>query len=447
MPASYLRSLNPRLPLPVWLLQVGGLANSFGNGLALPFLVIYLHKCAASRSGRPVSSWRSRLRASSAGSSSGRRSTASARGGCSPRARPPGHRLRLLPLVRSRGRRSRSSARRSRQRRVLAEPVDPHLAAHPAARRHAAFAQQRVDDEPRDRARRPRRRVDRRRRPAEDLHRALRPRCAHVPRLRGRPRVHPRPGVEPNEQGDAPASYRAVLSHKTFLGLWRLNFLFVLAGYSLLTLLPAFAHDQAERQRAPDRSDLLREHARDRDRPAPDLALDRGPSANARARADAPALGGRVAARGRGGFWLTGDAAFAVIALAAGILGIGECFHGPAHQALVSDIGPPNLRGRYFAVHSLSWGLGGNRRPGRRRLHPRGGAVRPLAARLGGLPRRGRSACSRSSGSSPRRSSASRARTRSTPSDRGARAERSCASEVAHVSPRGLRGYDGERDR
>ena len=43
MPASYLRSLNPRLPLPVWLLQIGGLANSFGNGLALPFLVIYLH--------------------------------------------------------------------------------------------------------------------------------------------------------------------------------------------------------------------------------------------------------------------------------------------------------------------------------------------------------------------------------------------------------------------
>ena len=40
---DYLRSLNPRLPLPVWLLQVGGLTNSFGNGLVLPFLVIYLH--------------------------------------------------------------------------------------------------------------------------------------------------------------------------------------------------------------------------------------------------------------------------------------------------------------------------------------------------------------------------------------------------------------------
>ena len=43
MRAGYLRSLNPRLPGQVWLLQIGGLMNSFGNGLALPFLVIYLH--------------------------------------------------------------------------------------------------------------------------------------------------------------------------------------------------------------------------------------------------------------------------------------------------------------------------------------------------------------------------------------------------------------------
>ncbi len=40
---SYLRSLDPGLPRPVWILQLGGLANSFGNGLFLPFLVIYLH--------------------------------------------------------------------------------------------------------------------------------------------------------------------------------------------------------------------------------------------------------------------------------------------------------------------------------------------------------------------------------------------------------------------
>src|SRR5215216_3564049 len=40
---DYLRSLNPRLPRAVWIMEAGGLANSFGNGLAYPFLFIYLH--------------------------------------------------------------------------------------------------------------------------------------------------------------------------------------------------------------------------------------------------------------------------------------------------------------------------------------------------------------------------------------------------------------------
>jgi MFS family permease len=41
--AAYLRSLNPRLPRSVQTLQAGGLANAYGNGLVLPFLFIYLH--------------------------------------------------------------------------------------------------------------------------------------------------------------------------------------------------------------------------------------------------------------------------------------------------------------------------------------------------------------------------------------------------------------------
>src|SRR5213596_121346 len=39
----YLRSLDPQLSRPVWLLQLGGLMNFFGNGIVFPFLVIYLH--------------------------------------------------------------------------------------------------------------------------------------------------------------------------------------------------------------------------------------------------------------------------------------------------------------------------------------------------------------------------------------------------------------------
>jgi MFS family permease len=59
------------------------------------------------------------------------------------------------------------------------------------------------------------------------------------------------------------------------------------------------------------------------------------------------------------GAWLSATTAFVVFALAVGIFGVGECFHGPAHQALVADLGPEHLRGRYFAIHSLSWGLAG----------------------------------------------------------------------------------------
>jgi predicted MFS family arabinose efflux permease len=40
---AYLRSLNPDLPRAVWILQGGGLANAFGNGVVLPFVIIYLH--------------------------------------------------------------------------------------------------------------------------------------------------------------------------------------------------------------------------------------------------------------------------------------------------------------------------------------------------------------------------------------------------------------------
>ena len=60
-----------------------------------------------------------------------------------------------------------------------------------------------------------------------------------------------------------------------------------------------------------------------------------------------------------GAYWLGSTAAFVVITLALAVFGIGECFHGPAHQALVAEIAPGHLRGRYFAVHSMSWGLAG----------------------------------------------------------------------------------------
>ena len=40
---TWLRSLDPQLPRPVYTLQAGGLLNAFGNGIVLPFTFIYLH--------------------------------------------------------------------------------------------------------------------------------------------------------------------------------------------------------------------------------------------------------------------------------------------------------------------------------------------------------------------------------------------------------------------
>ena len=366
MPSAYLRSLNPRLPLPVWLLQVGGLMNSFGNGLALPFLVIYLHDVRGFSLG-------------TAGlivaiSSAGQVAAGVFAGPLidrfgAKRVLATGLVLQavgygLLPLVRS-----------PWQAFVLVAvegagsagfwPSQSTLISRltPPARRHAAFAQQRVtmnlgiglgglaagliahiDD------------------PTTFTVLFVLDALTFLAYVGVLAFIHD-PGVEPSEAGEAPSSYRAVLRHKTFLGLWTLNFLFVFAGYSLFNLLPVFAHDESglsERQIGAiffvNTAVIV----------LAQLPLSRWIEGRRRMRALAlmPLLWAVAwLLVDAAGFWLTAGAAFAVIAVAAVLLGVGECFHGPAHQALVSDIGPPSLRGRYFAVHSLSWGLAGTLGP------------------------------------------------------------------------------------
>jgi MFS family permease len=59
-----------------------------------------------------------------------------------------------------------------------------------------------------------------------------------------------------------------------------------------------------------------------------------------------------------GGAWFEAAAAATVFALAGLIFGLGECFQGPVQGALVADLAPPHLRGRYMAVSTGSWDLG-----------------------------------------------------------------------------------------
>jgi MFS family permease len=50
----------------------------------------------------------------------------------------------------------------------------------------------------------------------------------------------------------------------------------------------------------------------------------------------------------------------AVVLIGAGVVfGIGETLQAPTQPPLVADLAPERLRGRYFALGSMSWSVGG----------------------------------------------------------------------------------------
>ncbi len=359
---AFFRAFDPQLPREVWLLQLGGVMNSFGNGVILPFLVIYLHDVrgfSLGVSGLVVSvSAAAQLTAGLvAGPLVDRLGARRVLGaglvmqsigfGLFPLVHEPWQAFALIAIEGA-----GSAGFWPSQSTLIARLTPP-------ARRHAAYAQQRV---------------------TMNLGIGLGGLAGGLVASVAHPStftvlflvdaatfllylavlafIHD-PGVAPEERGDEPASYRAVLRDRLFVRLWTLNFLFVAAGYSLFNLVPPFARDQS--------------HISEREIGAiffvntaliviVQLPISRALEGRRRMRALAlmPLLW--VVAWllvEAGGLWFEATAAFVVFALALAIFGIGECFHGPAHQALVAEIAPDRLRGRYFAVHSLSWGLAG----------------------------------------------------------------------------------------
>jgi MFS family permease len=67
---------------------------------------------------------------------------------------------------------------------------------------------------------------------------------------------------------------------------------------------------------------------------------------------------GSLLAVGAAGAWTSGTAAAAVLASAAFVFALGECLHGVIHAPLGVDLAPPQLVGRYMALSSLSWQVG-----------------------------------------------------------------------------------------
>ena len=358
----WLRSFDPQLPREVWLLQLGGVANSFGNGLVLPFLVIYLHDVrgfglgvaglviAVSAAAQLTAGLVAGPLVDRAGAKNvlaGGLVMQAVGFGLYPLVRSPWQAFALIAIEGA-----GSAGFWPSQSTLIARLTPP-------ARRHAAYAQQRV---------------------TMNLGIGLGGLTGGLIASVAHPAsftvlflvdaatflayvgvlmlVHD-PGVSGDAEADEPASYRAVLRDRLFVRLWTLNFLFVAAGYSLINLVPPFARDHAglsERQIGivffVNTAVIV----------VAQLPISRAIEGHRRLRALAlmPLLWAvSWLTVDAAGFWLAGTAAFVVIMAALALFGIGECFHGPAHQALVAEIAPDHLRGRYFAVHSLSWGLAG----------------------------------------------------------------------------------------
>ena len=59
-----------------------------------------------------------------------------------------------------------------------------------------------------------------------------------------------------------------------------------------------------------------------------------------------------------GGTWFHAVAAVAIFAAAACVFGVGECLHGAVQNPLIADLAPEHLLGRYMAVRTIGWQLG-----------------------------------------------------------------------------------------
>ena len=104
-----------------------------------------------------------------------------------------------------------------------------------------------------------------------------------------------------------------------------------------------------------DRRRVPREHARDRPRAAAGREGARGPAADARARGDDVHLGGRVARRPRERRVPRGGRRGGALRLRRRGLRVGECLQGPTQGALVSDFAPDRCAA---ALVATSWQLG-----------------------------------------------------------------------------------------
>lgn len=155
-----------------------------------------------------------------------------------------------------------------------------------------------------------------------------------------------------------PGSYRTVFRHKVFMALMLVNALYIGAGIAQLEILPAFAKNEAGvSERGIGWLFFINTIV------IVLLQLPITRLAEGRRRIPILALIGAVSAAAWllvpvSGLWISGGAAFALLAVAVSVFALGECLHGAVQPTLVVDLADPRLLGRYMAVSALSWQVG-----------------------------------------------------------------------------------------
>jgi MFS family permease len=356
---AYLRSLDPRLPREVWILQAGGLANMFGNGVVVPFLIIYLHNVRGISLGvaglvAASNAFAALISAFVGGALADRIGPRAVLTGSLvvmavafalfPLVRSPWHAFALNMLA------GAGSGSFWPSQSTLLNLLTP------PARRHAAFAQQRM---------------------TMNLGIALGGLVAGLIARTAHPstftilflldaatflvfvavlRLVP---ARRADQGAEPGRYRDVARNRTFLAYIALNVVFIGAGIAVASeLMPPFAKNTAH---VSERGigllwfevSLVVALAQ-----LPVVKLVEG-----RRRMRGLALMGVIWAAAFGGILLVGDAftgttAAVALAIPVAAFALGECLHGAIYAPLVADLAEPRLLGRYMACSSFSWQIG-----------------------------------------------------------------------------------------
>jgi MFS family permease len=358
---TYLRSLDPHLPRSVWLVQFGGAVNAFGTGMVIPFTLIYLHNVrgislAAAGGALALAA----AVALGAGVAAGK--VVDRVGGRNTLAFGlllQTTSMALFPLVRTAWDAAALLALQGigtacfwpGQSTLLARLADPET-------RHNAYALQRI---------------------SINLGIGLGGVVGGLVATTADPHSftvlylldaatflafvvvlafvrEPRPAPAP--RGEEPPGYREVLRDRPFLALTGLNIVFVAAGYETLLLTPAFAKNQAG---VSERWIGMIWFANTLFIVIAQLPISKWLEGRRRMVALAAmnvcfAVAALVILVG--GAFFEGSAAAMVMIGATLIFAVGECLQGPTQGALVADMAPARLSGRYFAISSMSWSTG-----------------------------------------------------------------------------------------